>query len=181
MVKRFQAQVEEINFKDPVAAKLAAFMKAKRDEIDQVVRRAEELAVGLQTGSPAFVLCHADLHPGNLLIAEDSALYIVDWDAPLLAPKERDLALVGGCNTWNDDQRVALFYQGYGPVEVNRAAMAYYRYERVLQDIAAFCEQLLLTDIGGEDREQSYCYFASNFLPGQEIELARQADAELGV
>jgi spectinomycin phosphotransferase len=35
------------------------------------------------------------------------------------------------------------FYQGYGEVEVNQPALAYYRYERIIQDIAEF-KQLLL-------------------------------------
>jgi spectinomycin phosphotransferase len=59
---------------------------------------------------------------------------------------------------------------------MDQAALAYYRYERVIQDIAAFGEQILLTEAGGEDREQGYQYFTSNFLPGHEIDLALQAD-----
>jgi spectinomycin phosphotransferase len=59
---------------------------------------------------------------------------------------------------------------------VNRTALAYYRYERIIQDIAAFCEQLLLTTQGGEDREQAYRYFTSQFLPGFEVEIALKSD-----
>ncbi|MFN2195490.1 MAG: hypothetical protein ACK2UW_05120 [Anaerolineales bacterium] len=59
---------------------------------------------------------------------------------------------------------------------MNRTALAYYRYERIIQDIAAFCEQLLLTTQGGEDREQAYRYFTSQFLPGFEVEIALKSD-----
>jgi spectinomycin phosphotransferase len=55
-------------------------------------------------------------------------------------------------------------------------ALAYYRFERVIQDMAAYCEQLLLTVEGGEDREQGYLYFTSNFLPNHEIEIALKTD-----
>lgn len=74
----------------------------------------------------------------------------------------------------------ALFYRGYGlekePVDVNRTALAFYRYERILEDIAAFCQELLLTTAGGEDREQSYHYFTGQFLPGSEVDVAFMTD-----
>ncbi len=70
----------------------------------------------------------------------------------------------------------ALFYQGYGPTQVEAYALAYYRYERIVQDIAVYCEQLLLSAEGGEDREQSFQYFISNFQPNGTIELAYHSD-----
>ncbi|OGO36569.1 MAG: hypothetical protein A2W35_02160 [Chloroflexi bacterium RBG_16_57_11] len=171
-VKRFQAQVENIHFTEPVAKKLAAFMRAKRDEIDIVVERAEALNQALQQQLPELVLCHGDIHPGNLLISPDGPIYIVDWDNPILAPRERDLALIGGCPTWSSPDFQAIFYQGYGAVKIDPVALAYYRYERIVQDMAEFCKQLLLSNEGGEDREQSFQYFVSSFLPGNGIELA---------
>jgi spectinomycin phosphotransferase len=178
-VKYFQAQVEETHYSEPVAEKLADFMRVKQDEICQVVARAEALGRLLPSRTPELVLCHADIHPGNLLISKDSLLYIVDWDNPILAPKERDLALIGGCSAWSSPHSVKLFYnsyyrQGDRPAEMDRLALAYYRYERTVQDMAEFCKQLLLTDEGGKDREQSYQYFASIFLPGHEIDLAEK-------
>ena len=181
MVKTFQAQIEEIAFDDPVATKLAAFMQARRSEINHLVRRAEQLGLALQARSLELVLCHSDIHAGNLLIGANdadarSAIYIVDWDNPTLAPKERDLMLVGGCAVWNSPREAALFYQGYGQTDFDPMALAYYRYERIIQDIAAFCEQLFLTDEGGEDREQSYQYFTGQFLPNHEVEIACKTD-----
>jgi spectinomycin phosphotransferase len=182
MVRDFQVQVENTTFRGPIAAKLAMFMRARRDEISFMVERAGLLGLALASRPLEFVCCHSDIHPGNLLIADNdmkkmSRLYIVDWDNPNLAPKERDLALIGGCYHWKGARAVALFYQGYAAnsgntsSKVDQMALAYYRYERIIQDIAAFCEQLLLTDEGGEDREQAYQYFTSIFLPNHEFEL----------
>ncbi len=184
MVKAFQAQIEENEYADPAAAKLAALMRARREEICRLVTRTDALGLALQRrlltlGTPEGweqVLCHTDIHPGNLLLGTNDALYIVDWDNPVLAPKERDLMLIGGCPTWNNPREVILFYQGYGPVEIDPTALAYYRYERIIQDIAAYCQQLLKSSAGGQDREQSFTYFASNFLPGHEIEIACERD-----
>ena len=179
-VKTFQRQVEQRTFDEPVAARLAAFMRANRDQISHLVSRSEELAWALQARPLEFVLCHSDVHAGNLLIGADGALYIVDWDNPILAPKERDLMFIGGGvgTALRSARGEALFYQGYGPTEVDRMALAYYRYERIVVDIAEFCKQLLLSEAGGEDREQSYGYFTSNFLPGHEFEIACQADGK---
>ena len=44
-------------------------------------------------------MCHKDIHGGNILIRTDGqppVLYILDWDDPILAPKERDLMFIGG-------------------------------------------------------------------------------------
>jgi len=41
---------------------------------------------------------------------------------------------------------------------------------------AAFCSELLLTDKGGEDRDQSYRYFVGQFLPGHEVDIACATD-----
>ena len=175
-MKSFQAQVEETSFDEPTAAKLIEFMKSKRNEISDLVERADQLASELQSKSPELVLCHTDIHGGNILISDNDKLYIVDWDNPLLAPKERDLMFIGGGidNIWKSEQEQAVFYQGYGKVEIDLAALAYYRYERIIEDLAVNCEQLLLTDEGGADRERSYGWFVSNFEPGSTIEIAEK-------
>jgi spectinomycin phosphotransferase len=178
MVKVFQAQVEEVVFDEPTAAKLAVFMKARRDEITRLVALADRLASELQAlpmegmACAMLVLCHSDIHPGNLLINPGGSLYIVDWDNPIFAPKERDLMHVGGSSFWHGARIETLFYLGYGPAEIDRMALAYYRSERVIQDIAEFCRMLLLSTEGGKDREQWYRWFTSQFLPGHEIEIA---------
>jgi spectinomycin phosphotransferase len=176
MVRWFQEQIEITTYDDPVAAKLAAFMKARRDEISRLVWRAGELACALQARSLELVLCHSDIHPGNLLVSANAGLYIVDWDDPILAPKERDLALIGGCNAWRDARQAARFYQGYGERLVDWMALAYYRYERIVQDMMEFSKQLFLTGGGEEDREESYRYFTDSFLPGHEVEIAFETD-----
>jgi spectinomycin phosphotransferase len=177
-VKYFQAQVEERSYRDLFAKKMAAFMKTKQYEISHMVRRAKELAHTLSQQPLDLVLCHSDAHPGNYLVADSGELYLVDWDNPIFAPKERDLMFFG--SGMSGDQPGGLeessFYQGYGPVQVDQRALAYYRYERIIQDIAEFCKQLLLTDEGGDDRQQAYHYFTGSFLPGNVVTVAYETD-----
>jgi spectinomycin phosphotransferase len=181
LVRGFQAQIEETTFPEPVAAEFAAFVHARRDEISHIVARAEMLAATLRAQSPAHVLCHADIHGGNVLIDGDGMLWIVDWDTLTFAPKEHDLMFVGGgiFGVWNDVQEEAWFYRGYGETAIDPVALAYYRYERIVQDVAAYCEQLLLTDEGGADRAQALHYFRGQFEPNDVVEAAYHADALL--
>jgi spectinomycin phosphotransferase len=126
-----------------------------------------------------YVLCHSDLHAANILISKTGDLYIVDWDNPIFAPVERDLMFIGGAQYGarrTSQEEVALFYHGYGPTRVNPKALAYYRYERIVQDIAEYCKQLLLTTEGGKDREQSLIYIKANFLPNNTIDIAYKSD-----
>jgi hypothetical protein len=64
---------------------------------------------------------------------------------------------------YNAQEEEPLFYGGYGPAAINPRALAYYCYERIIEDIALFCEQLLLSNEGGQDRAQSLRYLVSNF------------------
>jgi spectinomycin phosphotransferase len=181
-VKSFLERVEDDAFDEPVAVKLAAFLKTRRDQVLDLVGRAGRLAQALAVRSPPFVLCHSDIHAGNILLDANNAFYIVDWDDPILAPKERDLMYIGGglMGNWRTPQEEGtLFYGGYGQTQIDPVALAYYRYERIVQDIAAYCEQILLTDEGGADREQSLQYLMSNFLPNGTIEIAYRSDTTL--
>lgn len=181
-VKMFLERIEEETFDEPVAVEMAAFLKIKGDETLELVKRAERFAQMLQEQPPEFILCHADIHAWNLLIDDNDAFYMVDWDTLIFAPKERDLMFVGGGlggNGHTPREEEALFYQGYGQTQIDPIAMAYYRYERIIEDIAVYCGQIFLSDEGGEDRKQSLEYLKSNFLPNSTIEIACQSDKTL--
>lgn len=79
-------------------------------------------------------------------------------------------------NFWKTEREEAVFYEGYGKTEINRYALAYYRDERIVEDLAVVSEQLLQSNEGGADREQSYGWFLSNFEPGNTIEIAKNTD-----
>ena len=51
-----------------VAVNLLTFMKKNITAIHRLVDRAEQLAQRVQDQSPPFVLCHSDLHGGNVVI-----------------------------------------------------------------------------------------------------------------
>src|SRR5258706_6796217 len=129
-MKSYQAQVEKKVFNEPTAAKLAEFMKSKRNEIIRLIERSEQIASKLQFKPLELVLCHTDIHGGHILISNKDDLYIVDWDDAILAPKERDWMFIGvGIDEiWKTTREEAVFYEGYGKTDINPSALAYYRY-----------------------------------------------------
>lgn len=173
-VRSFYQQIEAQQTGDEVTQKLLAFMKQNSVAILRLVDGADELAQKLQNVSSKFVLCHSDIHAGNVLLNADSTIYIVDWDEPMMAPKERDLMFIGGGvgNVWNNSYEEALFYEGYGKTDVNTTMLAYYRHERIVQDIAEYVEQLILTAKGGTDRIEMFKQFVSMFAEKGVVEIA---------
>jgi spectinomycin phosphotransferase len=165
---------------DEIAIQLLTYMQAQRETIERLVNRAQHLADKIQKQSSEFVLCHADMHGGNVLLANDDTLYIVDWDQPIMAPKERDLMFIGGgvANVWNNPHQEEYFYKGYGNTEVNREILAYYRHERIVEDIAEYSQQLLLTTKGGYQRAVMYTQFMDMFTPRGVVDIAFETDRD---
>jgi spectinomycin phosphotransferase len=177
-VTAFLRQMPEYVIDDPVAAHLVHMLQAKRATIHHLVARAEQLASLLVHQPLERCLCHGGIHAGNILIDTANRLYLVDWDTLVMAPKERDLMCIGGGigGMWNRDHEVEWFYQGYGQASINLTARTYYRYERIVQDIAVTCEHLLGTREGGDDRAALLDQFASQFAPNNVVDMAYATD-----
>lgn len=166
---------------DEVASMFATFVKKHSVTIEQLVHKAASLATLLQSQSLQFVLCHSDIHGGNVLIDENDHFYIVDWDLPIMAPKERDLMFIGGGvgNVWNNPKEESLFYEGYGKTVINQELLAYYRLERIVEDVAEYAQQLLHTTGDRDERMQSYQHCIAQFEPQGVVEIALKTEAEL--
>jgi spectinomycin phosphotransferase len=174
-VQSFLGRAASRHFDDPLAAELAALLAAQASRVQQLLAAADSLARQLPNRARAQVLCHGDIHNGNVLISGADALHIVDWDTALLAPQERDLMFIGSGllgRPGNEAQEAAWFYQGYGVVEVDAAVVAYYRCERVVQDIEAYTAEILAGSSPSQDRPQALRYLSSQFEPGNVVDIA---------
>lgn len=180
-VRSTYSYVEADPLADEIALKLQKFMQKHLPAIHRLVDRAEELGEKLQDCSLKFVLCHSDIHAGNVLMGNNSEIYIVDWDEPIMAPKERDLMFIGGGagNVWNRPYEEKHFYKGYGDVEINSTALAYYRHERIVEDIAIYSRELLLTTARGEDRLEMYRHFIAMFESQGVVDIAFETDERI--
>jgi spectinomycin phosphotransferase len=108
-------------------------------------------------------------------VGQGDEMAIVDWDEPILAPRERDLMFIGGGigGLWNNDQEAGWFYQGYGQAEVDPAALSYYRYERIVVDIAERAEQIFGMQGSAEEREKALGLI-SQFSPNNVVDIAHR-------
>jgi spectinomycin phosphotransferase len=181
-VRLYDARMESERWHDPLAERLATFWQEQRAEILLVVARAEELVDAVRQRAAPQVLCHGDFHGGNIMLGANDTLTIVDWDAAIFAPKERDFVFVGAplSGHWDDDREIALFFEGYGAPDCNLIAGAYYRYERIVTDIALFTSEVFDLRSALADRERSLDFFTGQFTPEQDIALAHRAYTRIG-
>lgn len=159
--------------RDDIDLALSALLERRSGDVERLVARADELAHALRDdGGRPFVLCHTDLHAGNVLTGRDGEIHIVDWEGPRLAPKERDLMFIGGGvgGVWNDPEDTVAFYQGYRAAVIDMAALAYYRCERIVEDVAITCEQIFLG--AGPHRAESLAQLAAQWRPRDVVEIA---------
>jgi spectinomycin phosphotransferase len=182
LVRELAGHLGGRTFADPLAQALATFWQERREDIQTLVERAEDLGRRLARRAPGCVLCHADIHTGNVLLDADQRVWIVDWDETLLAPKERDLMfVVGGISSELVGPREEeLFFQGYGATTLDPLALAYYRYAWAVGDIGAYGAQVFLRpDLGEVTKRAAADLFKQLFMPGQIVALAF-ASGDLG-
>lgn len=146
---------------------LTAIWRAHERHIALLIERVEGLLGRVSRADP--VLCHGDLHTGNVL-AGPAGLSIVDWDAPVLAPRERDLVFILA-GPWGEqiatERRKALFYKGYGRREVHRPTLDYYHAERIVDDLGQFALTVLDPTADDEDKRTALYWLRRNLGQAQ--------------
>lgn len=179
MVRGVDERIGRCSYDGAVAHELAAIWRERRDTIHALAARAEELGRQLAQRALPFVLCHADIHTGNVLLDAGGAVWIVDWDETVLAPKERDLmfAVGGGISRSLVGLREEeLFLQGYGATPRDPLALTYYRYVWAVSDIGEYGAQIVARpDLGVVSQRAALEIFLSLFKPGEIVDLALQS------
>jgi spectinomycin phosphotransferase len=141
----------------------------------------EALGNLLQKRNLPYVICHADLHPANLLRDRRGQVFVIDWDEVMLAPKERDFIFIKSSPSDSETlPGTPAFFQGYGQTEIDWIALTYYRYERVIQDVIAYAQEAFFRDdLAEESRVESAQYFDGILAGNGEIDAASKALAHL--
>jgi spectinomycin phosphotransferase len=172
IVRSFYTKIEPVVSDDKITTEFKLYFTANIDKINRLVDSAERLSKNIAPDEN-YVLCHSDIHAGNILITDDS-IYIIDWDEPILAPKERDLMFIGGGvgSVWNNPQEVDYFYAGYGKTNINKAILAYYRCERIIEDIAEYGQDLLGPNKNYQSRNEMLHHFKMMFDKNGVVDVA---------
>ncbi len=172
VVRQFSTSIQQQEYTNPYERKLSQLWLAYNGEIMRIVERAERLGSMLRRHPTDFVLCHADIHTANLIVAPNGQLFVVDWDQPIFAPKERDLMFVVNSDAVATRQET-LFFAGYGAAEIDALALAYYRAEWCVQEFVDFARRVFqLDDVGDETKADSVRGFEQLFAPGDVVEVA---------
>ncbi len=174
MVRSFYSKIEPNTSDDKITADFKSFFKQNIDKIYRLVDSAEELSKKIHPDPDKYVLCHSDIHAGNILVANDDSIYIIDWDEPMLGPKERDLMFIGGGvgNVWNKPQEIDHFYEGYGKTSIDKTILSYYRHERIVEDVALYSKDLLSHEQSNQSRLEMFKHFKEMFDPNGVVEIA---------
>lgn len=175
-IQAIEPKLSQTTFHDAYKTELAAFWNEHTEEIKRIINRTHELGQLVKARSLPFVICHADIHTANVLVDSQGKLYIADWDGSIFAPKERDLMFIIGEKDKTSLHEQA-FLEGYGAVEIDWQAMAYYRYEWVVQEIAEYGELIFLTSDRGEvTRADAVRGFKQLFTKGDVVEQAYKSE-----
>ncbi len=139
----------------PSVPDLADLWAARGTRLLHLADETEHLAAAAADIGADLVLCHTDIHLGNLLADRTGRLNTIDWDAPILAPKERDLMFPFSSafsDAPPDPRHKHLFRTGYGPLDLDPTLMAYYQTERTIDDIAQFLAAVADPAVGAATR-----------------------------
>ena len=167
-------QIDSILLQDEISLNMIELIRQKHATFNKLLADFSYLSQQVQRLKPSYHLCHGDIHAGNVLIDDEGHLYLIDWDEMILAPKEKDLLFIGGGvgNVWNKKQEENYFYQGYGETSIDLTLLAYFRYERILQDLVAYIQALLFDYNPQEDRFKLFQEFYDQFAPLGVIDIA---------
>jgi spectinomycin phosphotransferase len=79
---------------------------------------------------------------------------------------------IGG--SWNDLRESEWFFAGYGPAEIDSLAIAYYRYERIVVDIAEYAQRIFDGVGSTTDRLTDLRKLLYGFAPNNVIDTAHR-------
>ena len=177
-MERINHLTQEQSFDDPIQNQFVALWKAKQATIDHCHQRLQTIGEALKVQAFHFVLCHADIHKANIMIDQQDHIRIVDWDEVIVAPRERDLMFF--VEDGHDSHRVSAFLEGYGDTDINPLAIAYYRYDWVVQEFSDYGERILLNGaLSTSEKQFALDEFIDLFRDGDVIDAALASDANL--
>lgn len=180
VLERIAAAIEREPAADELGRQFRAIWRQRQPAIEQLRQQAAALAAEIERRPAPLAVCHADLHTWNTLIDDGGRLWLIDWDTAVLARRERDLMFaVGGiAKGLVSPADTAAFFAGYGPAELDPAALAYYRHAWALQDIASFGEELAApaSNPDGPNRQAALRWFKGLFEPGEIVSIALESE-----
>jgi spectinomycin phosphotransferase len=125
---------------------------SRKEEINQYLERLKALQKQVKSVEKPMVICHTDLHGGNLMTDDLGNLYILDWENAMIAPREHDMIFFAGeSSLW--EIFWPIYQRHFARVELDYEVLRFYFYRRGLEDVAGFVFRIMQED-GGEERDK---------------------------
>jgi Ser/Thr protein kinase RdoA (MazF antagonist) len=124
-----------------------------KDQIFDNLQTLKDLQVYARSIQKPKVICHTDLHGGNLMTDPSGKLYILDWENAMIAPPEHDLFFFAG----EDDfwESFWLHYTSQFPAaSIDPELLRFYFFRRGLEDVADFIFRILRRENSPERDQQ---------------------------
>ncbi len=119
---------------------LRDLLLSRRAELQGQLDRLHELQQWARAHPTPLVLCHTDMHGNNLILDQQGAIHVIDWETPLLAPPEQDMF-------FHARDRFDFFLDHYeqvrGPVQLDSLRFGFYFYRRNLEDMTFLIMEIL--------------------------------------
>lgn len=165
---------EDIKSEDSLIIRLKDFVRSVAAQLNEILSILDDLNDSIINKDNILSICHTDIHVGNILKAYDEKLYIVDWDQVAIGPRELDLLFFGGgiAAYLSDESEIKSFYRGYGDCSIDYKKLAFYRFARIIEDIALFYQEIMDVTIDYEKRKVAFLYLQSNFNHNETIDCA---------
>ncbi|HKT37600.1 MAG TPA: aminoglycoside phosphotransferase family protein [Ktedonobacterales bacterium] len=181
-IREYEAQHAQAPGEESAArSDLRSLWRAHQSTIHMLITSLDTLAETLRSRNLPYVICHADLHPANLLRDGAGRVLVIDWDDVMLAPKERDFIFVKEAPASGSTASTPTsFFQGYGETDIDWLALTYYRYERIVQDVIAYAAfALFRDDVDEEARADAVESFRINLTENGMLAAAEAAASHL--
>jgi hypothetical protein len=110
--------------------------------LQESLDRLSKLQSLAQAAGHPKVICHTDLHGGNLMRDDQGRLYLLDWENAMIAPREHDMIFfTEDHQTW--DTFWSTYSQYVTPVSLDPDLLVFYFYRRNLEDVAGFIFRIM--------------------------------------
>ena len=149
------ASIERITSQDAsYLQRLREVVWPQRELIRGFLAHSHEYAEKAQQVTVKPVVCHGDAWGGNMILASSGMLALLDWEAAVMAPPERDAYIYMGYI----GPDFSAFDAGYcmvrkEPMSWNTNLMAYYAYRLQLRNLAHWLHNLLHEPLNEVQRE----------------------------
>lgn len=126
-------------------------LKPLQDRLLEELKNLRDLQLKARASDIEFVLCHGEPSPGNIMLDNHGEVYLIDWDEPIVAPKEKDLLFFK--NTM--DPVLKGYSKHSADTTINPDLQSFYSLLWNINEIADWGERILFSESSEDELKHS--------------------------